>query len=79
MFWPVPAASAAKPQRSITMDMFLSVIVLFMVANLAIVVGMLRRVDLNNDSVLAWELSQQYAIEQQAVSASHAAPMQLSS
>ncbi|WP_333607083.1 hypothetical protein [Arsukibacterium sp.] len=61
------------------MDMFLSVIVLFMVANLAIVVSMLRRVDLNNDSVLAWEQAQQHAVEPHAVTVSTTSSMQLSS
>jgi hypothetical protein len=37
------------------MDMFLSFITLFLVANMAIVFTLLRRVDLNNASVQAWE------------------------
>jgi hypothetical protein len=40
------------------MDMFLSFITLFLVANMAIVFTLLRRVDLNNASVQAWELEQ---------------------
>jgi len=40
------------------MDMFLSFITLFLVANMAIVFTLLRRVDLNNASVHAWEQEQ---------------------
>ena len=40
------------------MDMFLSFITLFLVANMAIVFTLLRRVDLNNASVQAWEQEQ---------------------
>ncbi|MBZ9613403.1 hypothetical protein [Rheinheimera maricola] len=40
------------------MDLFLVGIVLFLLANVAVVVTMLRRVNLNNDSVLAWEQAQ---------------------
>lgn len=40
------------------MDFFLLGTVLFLLANIAIVVSMLRRVNLNNDSVLAWEQAQ---------------------
>ena len=45
------------------MDFFLLGTVLFLLANVAIVVTMLRRVNLNNDSVLAWEQAQTTAIE----------------
>ncbi|MDX3775576.1 hypothetical protein QE250_15770 [Chromatiaceae bacterium AAb-1] len=37
------------------MDLFLTMTVLFMVANMAVVVTMLRRVNLDNESVIAWE------------------------
>ncbi|MCC5450660.1 hypothetical protein LMJ53_02785 [Rheinheimera sp. UJ51] len=40
------------------MDMFLSFVTLFLVANMAIVFTMLRRIDLNNSSVQAWEQEQ---------------------
>ena len=40
------------------MDMFLLGTVLFLLANLAVVIAMLRRVNLHNDSVLAWEQAQ---------------------
>lgn len=40
------------------MDLFLLGTVLFLLANVAIAVTMLRRVNLNNDSVLAWEQAQ---------------------
>lgn len=40
------------------MDMFLAVITLFLVANMAIVFTMLRRVNLNNPCVLAYEQQQ---------------------
>lgn len=40
------------------MDLFLLGTVLFLLANVAIVVTMLRRVNLNNDSVIAWEQAQ---------------------
>jgi hypothetical protein len=40
------------------MDFFLLSTVLFLLANVAVVVTMLRRVNLNNDSVLAWEHAQ---------------------
>ena len=40
------------------MDLFLSLITLFMVANMAIVFTLLRRVDLNNISVREWEQTQ---------------------
>ncbi|KKO43865.1 hypothetical protein WG68_18435 [Arsukibacterium ikkense] len=42
------------------MDLFLVFITMFLVANMMLVVTMLRRVDLNNPSVQAWE--QQHAI-----------------
>ncbi|SNY49827.1 hypothetical protein SAMN06297280_1555 [Arsukibacterium tuosuense] len=41
------------------MDLFLVFITMFLVANMMLVVTMLRRVDLNNPSVQAWE--QQHA------------------
>lgn len=37
------------------MDMFLSLVTLFLVANMAIVFTLLRRINLNNESVIAWE------------------------
>lgn len=37
------------------MDMFLSLVTLFLVANMAIVFTLLRRINLNNESVVAWE------------------------
>lgn len=40
------------------MDLFLLGTVLFLLANVAVVISMLRRVNLNNDSVLAWEQAQ---------------------
>lgn len=40
------------------MDMFLSLVTLFLVANMAIVFTLLRRIDLNNASVQAWEQAQ---------------------
>lgn len=40
------------------MDMFLFGTVLFLLANVAVVIAMVRRVNLNNESVLAWELAQ---------------------
>ena len=40
------------------MDFFLVAIVLFLLANVAVVITMLRRVNLHNDSVLAWEQAQ---------------------
>ena len=40
------------------MDLFLLGTVLFLLANVAVVVRMLGRVNLNNDSVLAWEQAQ---------------------
>ncbi|WP_215398375.1 hypothetical protein [Rheinheimera oceanensis] len=40
------------------MDLFLLGTVLFLLANVAVAVTMLRRVNLNNDSVLAWEQAQ---------------------
>ena len=40
------------------MDMFLLGTVLFLLANVAVVIAMLRRVNLHNDSVLAWEQAQ---------------------
>lgn len=40
------------------MDFFLLGTVLFLMANVAVAVSMLRRVNLNNDSVLAWEQTQ---------------------
>lgn len=43
------------------MDMFLSLVTLFLVANMAIVFTLLRRIDLNNASVQAWEHTQSLA------------------
>jgi hypothetical protein len=40
------------------MDLFLVGTLMFLLANVAVVISMLRRVNLNNDSVLAWEQSQ---------------------
>jgi hypothetical protein len=40
------------------MDLFLFATVMFLLANVAVVITMLRRVNLHNDSVLAWEQSQ---------------------
>lgn len=40
------------------MDFFLLGTVLFLMANVAVAVSMLRRVNLNNESVLAWEQAQ---------------------
>jgi hypothetical protein len=40
------------------MDLFLLGTVLFLLANVAVVITMLRRVNLHNDSVLAWEQAQ---------------------
>ena len=40
------------------MDLFLVFITMFLVANMMLVVTMLRRVDLNNPSVQAWEQQQ---------------------
>lgn len=40
------------------MDMFLSMITLFLVANMAIVFTMVRRINLNNPCVLAFEQEQ---------------------
>ncbi|WP_423185201.1 hypothetical protein ACO1PK_08425 [Alishewanella sp. d11] len=37
------------------MDMFLSLVTLFLVANMAIVFTLLRRINLNSESVIAWE------------------------
>jgi hypothetical protein len=42
----------------VVMDLFLVGTLLFLLANVAVVVSMLRRVNVNNDSVLAWEQSQ---------------------
>lgn len=42
----------------VVMDLFLVGTLLFLLANVAVVFSMLRRVNLNNDSVLAWEQSQ---------------------
>jgi hypothetical protein len=55
------------------MDLFLVGITVFLLANVAIVFSMLRRVNLNNDSVLAWEQSQ-VAASMQPVSVQPAAP-----
>ncbi|GAB2916564.1 hypothetical protein [Rheinheimera gaetbuli] len=40
------------------MDFFLAAITLFLLTNVAVVVAMLRRINLHNDSVLAWEQQQ---------------------
>lgn len=40
------------------MDLFLFATLMFLFANVAVVITMLRRVNLHNDSVLAWEQSQ---------------------
>ena len=40
------------------MDLFLLGTVLFLLANIAVVITMLRRINLHNDSVLAWEQAQ---------------------
>jgi hypothetical protein len=40
------------------MDLFLVFITMFLVANMMLVVTMLRRIDLNNPSVQAWEQQQ---------------------
>ncbi|WNO59480.1 hypothetical protein [Rheinheimera sp. MMS21-TC3] len=40
------------------MDLFLLGTVMFLLANVAVVIKMLRRVNLHNDSVLAWEQAQ---------------------
>lgn len=37
------------------MDLFLTVVVLFLVTNMAVFFTMLRRVNLDNESVIAWE------------------------
>lgn len=44
------------------MDLFLVFITMFLVANMMIVVTMLRRIDLNNPSVQAWEQQQVAAV-----------------
>lgn len=44
------------------MDLFLLGTLLFLLANIAVVMNMLRRVNLHNDSVLAWEQAQVQAI-----------------
>ncbi|WP_240220304.1 hypothetical protein [Rheinheimera hassiensis] len=49
------------------MDFFLLGTVLFLLANVAVAVTMLRRVNLNNDSVLAWEQAQVAAVQPVAV------------
>ncbi|MGI5310534.1 hypothetical protein [Rheinheimera sp. WS51] len=40
------------------MDLFLLGTVLFLLANVAVVINMLGRVNLHNESVIAWEQSQ---------------------
>lgn len=40
------------------MDLFLVAMTLFLLTNIAVAVTMLRRVNLHNDSVLAWEQQQ---------------------
>ncbi|GAA0546853.1 hypothetical protein [Rheinheimera aquimaris] len=51
------------------MDLFLMGTMLFLLANVAVVISMLRRVNLNNDSVLAWEQAQMAATPTQPVAA----------
>lgn len=41
------------------MDLFLFGILLFLLVNVVVVITMLRRINLHNDSVLAWEQMQQ--------------------
>ncbi|KKO50225.1 hypothetical protein VT06_01870 [Arsukibacterium sp. MJ3] len=48
------------------MDLFLVFITMFLVANMMLVVTLLRRVDLNNPSVQAWEMQHAAARLQQA-------------
>ncbi len=44
------------------MDFFLAGTLLFLLANITVAVTMLRRVNLHNDSVLAWEQEQAVAL-----------------
>ncbi|MBV2129211.1 hypothetical protein [Arsukibacterium indicum] len=55
------------------MDLFLVFITMFLVANMMIVVTMLRRVDLNNPSVQAWEQQQVAAIRGNTFTDNHPA------
>ncbi|MBU1309278.1 MAG: hypothetical protein KKE30_07080 [Gammaproteobacteria bacterium] len=56
------------------MDLFLVAIVLFLLTNIAVAVTMLRRVNLHNDSVLAWEQQQTTALRNSPVVALPTAP-----
>ena len=58
------------------MDMFLLGTMLFLLANVAVVVTMLRRVNLNNDSVLAWENAQTATLQPAAVTQLQPAQLQ---
>lgn len=49
------------------MDLFLTVVVLFLVANMAVFFTMLRRVNLDNESVIAWEQQAAHATSTVAV------------
>lgn len=51
------------------MDLFLMGTMLFLLANVAVVISMLRRVNLNNESVLAWEQAQVAAAPAQPAAA----------
>ncbi len=55
------------------MDLFLVFITMFLVANMMLVVTMLRRVDLNNPSVQAWEQQHAAVRIQRASTANYAA------
>lgn len=57
------------------MDFFLIFITMFLIANMMLVVTMLRRVDLNNPSVQAWEQQHAATVNQlQNAPASHFTP-----
>ena len=58
------------------MDLFLLGTVLFLLVNVAVVVTMLRRVNLNNDSVLAWEQAQMATTQPVLVTLPQPAPYQ---
>ncbi|MDX1678817.1 hypothetical protein [Arsukibacterium sp.] len=49
------------------MDLFLVFITMFLVANMMLVVAMVRRIDLNNPSVQAWEQQQAAVISAETV------------
>ncbi|MAD73573.1 MAG: hypothetical protein CML20_02000 [Rheinheimera sp.] len=53
------------------MDLFLVFITMFLVANMMLVVTMLRRVDLNNPSVQAWEAQNATAVLQPAAAVTY--------